>query len=598
MFLDRLVNLVTGLGTSKDKRYSTAFQLNLVTQDELDAAHRSDWLARKVVDIIPADMLRKMRLWQAEKDQIEALEKAEKALGLQFKVKSALQLSRLYGGAGIVMGVRGAESGKELKPDTVRKGDLQYIHVLSRYELSAGGEMIRDIESPWYGEPEYYQVTTTGNQPLRIHPSRVVRFDGAPILNRDAQTDGWGDSVLQVVYDAIQNAASSQEHVAAMIPEAKIDVIHVPGLSDQLSTQEGTTRLTNRFQLAQTIKGMFGFTLLEGNGVDEGEVWHQKTMNFAHFPDLLQNFLQVASGAADIPVTRLLGQSPAGMSATGESDLKNYYDNIAAQRDNDLTHRLARLDEVLIRSALGSRDPSIHYAWPSLWQQEPQELAEIEVSRATAVEKIAATGLVPSRALAAALTNSMIDSGQWPGLEQGLEEFEEETGDFDPDAGRGDVEEDPSGIADAAPRTLYVRRNVVNADEIIAWAKDQGLLTTLAPESLHVTIAFSRKAVDWMKTGQPWQEEIVIPAGGARLIEKFGEATVLLFNSSELSWRHEEIKRAGATWDHPEYQPHITVTYSNPFEIKSLEAYQGQIVLGPEVFEEVDEDWLAGVVER
>ena len=51
---------------------------------------------------------------------------------------------------------------------------------------------------------------------------------------------------------------------------------------------------------------------------------------------MVRTFLQVAAGAADIPVTRLLGQSPAGLSATGDSDTRNYYDMIAARQELDL----------------------------------------------------------------------------------------------------------------------------------------------------------------------------------------------------------------------------------------------------------------------
>ncbi|WP_420377775.1 hypothetical protein [Sinorhizobium meliloti] len=153
---------------------------------------------------------------------------------------------------------------------------------------------------------------------------------------------------------------------------------------------------------------------------------------------------------------------------------------------------------------------------------------------------------------------------------------------------------------DAAPRTLYVSRKVINAENIIAWAKGQGFRTTLPAEDLHVTIAFSRAAVDWMKCGQPWESELKLPAGGPRLIDKFGEgAVVLLFKSRELEWRHEAIKDAGASWDWPEYQPHITISYDGaPDDLSAVEPYQGEIVLGPELFKEVNESWRQRISEE
>ncbi len=81
-------------------------------------------------------------------------------------------------------------------------------------------------------------------------------------------------------------------------------------------------------------------------------------------------------------------------------------------------------------------------------------------------------------------------------------------------------------------------------------------------------------------------------------MERFGEATVLLFSASELRWRHDEIERAGASWDHPEYQPHITISYGFKGDLSKVEPYQGPIVLGPELFAEVKEDWTEGLKEK
>jgi hypothetical protein len=59
-----------------------------------------------------------------------------------------------------------------------------------------------------------------------------------------------------------------------------------------------------------------------------------------------------------------------------------------------------------------------------------------------------------------------------------------------------------------------------------------------------------------MQMGSAWDDEIRISAGGPRLMEKFGEARVLLFAS-------KETVEKGAGWDHAEYQPHITISYDD-----------------------------------
>ena len=163
-----------------------------------------------------------------------------------------------------------------------------------------------------------------------------------------------------------------------------------------------------------------------------------------------------------------------------------------------------------------------------------------------------------------------------------------------------------SRVEKARPRTLYVRRNVVNARDIISWAKSQGFKTTQQAKDLHVTIAFSRVPVDWMAVEpEDWNQneegELVCKPGGPRCVEALGDggAVVLLFNNTVLCWRHEQIKRAGARWEHSEFNPHITITWdAGDLDLSKVEPYRGEIVLGPEIFEEVVENWADSITEK
>jgi hypothetical protein len=47
-------------------------------------------------------------------------------------------------------------------------------------------------------------------------------------------------------------------------------------------------------------------------------------------------------------------------------------------------------------------------------------------------------------------------------------------------------------LTDAAPRSLYVQRKLLNSAAFIKWAKGQGFTTTTPADELHVTVLFSR----------------------------------------------------------------------------------------------------------
>lgn len=151
----------------------------------------------------------------------------------------------------------------------------------------------------------------------------------------------------------------------------------------------------------------------------------------------------------------------------------------------------------------------------------------------------------------------------------------------------------------AMKRPLYVRRQVLNADHIIAWAKSTGFQTTLPPEDMHVTCCFSKEPVDWWTFGVAPPRLSIAPSQH-RTVQRLGDkgATVLRFESQVLQERHADFRRLGASWDYPEYHPHVTISYEGPENLDGVTPYAGPIELGPEIFEAITEGWHEGIKEN
>ncbi len=422
-FGDSLVNLVSGLGTEKDATTQATYGYNLLPKEQVETAYRFNWVARKGIDIPPYDMTREWRAWQAKKEQIAAIEDVEKNLGIQRKVRQGMVLARLYGGSALVMGIdNDAQAEQELDLGRVGKDALKFVHVLNRYEITAG-QCRDDPRDPWYGEPEFYERRTfTVKNPaagVRIHPSRVIRFDGASIPDKNLSQDGWGDSMIQVLDEAIKHVGLVTGGVASLINDAKVDVLSIPNLTQNITTQAYKDRLTTRLTYASTMKSMVNMLVIDG-----AEKWERINNQFAGLPDLIKLYLLMASGAWDIPATRFLGQSPVGMNATGESDLTNYYDGLSSKQNSDVSPALHRLDEVIIRSALGNRPEEIHYRWNPLWQLDPVAQATRQKTLAETLQIDTLVGLVSPDALRKGRENQLIEEGTYPGIEDAIKETE------------------------------------------------------------------------------------------------------------------------------------------------------------------------------
>jgi phage-related protein (TIGR01555 family) len=612
---DRLSNVMSGMGTTADRQVFNGYNFVPITPQQAEAAYRDSWLMRKIVDIPAIDMTRNWREWQAERDQIEQLEKAERQLQLKAKIKRALILSRLWGGGALIMGVGNGLEKPELPLDVskVGKGGLSYLHVVSRYQLSTG-ELIADPRDPFFGHPSYYQLSTGGSQSPKIHPSRVIAFVGQQAPEGSSmQTDlFWGDPVYQAIQTALQNADLAQDGFAGLISEAKVDVLKIPGLMKQIGSKEYEDKLLSRLQTAARGKSTWRALVLDGD-----EEWSQKEISWTGIPDVITTYLQMVSGAADIPITRLLGQSPKGLQSTGDGEAQDYQDMIEARQDEALSPAFDRIDEVLLRHTFGTRPAEIWWKFGKLRKPSDKETAEIEERNAKTLQAYANTGLLPSDALAEIAKNSITESGHWPGSDIAFENAEAAEDDDLPDDDVLELTTEPDPVAelddayakrkrrmitdvafnDGKVRSLYVSRRVVNAEDILAHYAAQGIEGLEPAAELHVTVIYSETAIDWMLISPDWSSsergQLQLPPGGPRqtdLLGPLGDVLVLLFVDDHLAWRHQHMLDKGAASKWAEYQPHITIAKgrSPDLDTDAITPWQGPIILGPEIFKEID----------
>ena len=590
---DGLVNLVSSIGTAKDKAAQYRSHYQPIGRDEIEALYLGDWLGRKIIDTIPGDMVREWRIWETR--DAGALVDAEAALGVRSHVHRALVWASLYGGSAILIGDGTPDPRLPFDPTLLGKGGIKYLHTFNRWELRRG-DINRDVLSPDFGRPEtFWLQAQNSDREVEIHRSRFVMFDGmdAPRQFRDIN-EGWGLSRFDHIRQAIVNVGGSAANAAALVEESKLDVVTIPDLATYMQTSQGEAAVIKRFAAAMQLKSTVN-TLLLGTG----EEFQRKQVSFTGLPDLIRVHIDMVAGASDIPVTRLLGISPKGLSGKGDHETRNYYDFVRAKQTNELGPALKVLDQALIRHTYANIPRNLTYSWAPLWQMNADEKVTVEKTQADTDAVYAGMGIFPAAGLAKVIRDRLVANKTYTTLEQNVtDEALNKLGDA-PLKAAPPKPKDANPLetrgADAAPRSLYVSRKVVNGEAIVAWARRQGFATPLAAEDMHITIAYSRAAVDWMAAGEAWSSEMKIGAGGPRLLERFGDAVVLLVKASELEWRHRSFEEIGASWDHPEYQPHVTIAYGADVDLASVEPYQGEIVLGPEIFAEVDENWKAKV---
>lgn len=413
---DGLRNLVSGLGTARDKTTAHTFVAQALDPNELEALYRQSWAARKAVDLIADDETREWRTWQAEEAQATALYEAEKALRIRAAVNLARKWERLYGGSAIIL-MQGPE---DLSLPALRQppaGSLRWVRVVAKRDLTAD-TWDEDFASPTFGKPLTYRVTPVrGAQQVVVHRSRMVLLDGAdaPALFRNAN-DGFGLSVLDWLRDVIIRAEATAANVDLMVNEASLDVVKIPELQNYLADRESERRLIERFNLAMMAKGTVRTLILGGD-----EEYERKTMAFSGLHEIMDRQHEAVAAALDMPLTRFMGRSPGGLNATGDSDLRNYYDMIRSRQTTDLSDTLKPLDDA-IKAHVGATGPDVVATWNPLWTPTPKERAEIAKSKAETTQIYVNAGIFPLPGLAKAARDQIVEDEVYPGFDMHVDE--------------------------------------------------------------------------------------------------------------------------------------------------------------------------------
>jgi hypothetical protein len=189
----------------------------------------------------------------------------------------------------------------------------------------------------------------------------------------------WGESVLEQLWDRLIEFDTATSAVGNLINRAQLRMIGVDGLREIFATGGAAQEaLIEMFEYIRKFQQNEGITLL-----DKNDTFDSVAYSFAGLADVLIQFGQQLSGATDIPLVRLFGQSPAGLSATGlsatgESDLRMYYDGILQKQEAILRNPLEILIKVLWRSTTGKPAPKdMTFEFVPLWQMSAKEKADI-----------------------------------------------------------------------------------------------------------------------------------------------------------------------------------------------------------------------------
>jgi hypothetical protein len=260
------------------------------------------------------------------------------------------------------------------------------LNLIKRPQLTIK-QRYADLQAPKFGEPEVYTVGRAATarvaprEGVDIHESRLILFDGAMTACATMDSLGFQDSVLQAAMTTLQQTATAWQSVAHLMTDASQGVMKIANLVE-LVAADGQETLRARVQLMDLARSVCRSILIDA----EKESFERVSTSFAGLPEVMDKLMMRMSAAAEQPVTLLYGRSAAGMNATGESDIRGWYDTVAEGQSDEFKPRLERLLRLMFAAKDGPTRGRVPERWciefNPLWQPTDAENATVLKTKA------------------------------------------------------------------------------------------------------------------------------------------------------------------------------------------------------------------------
>lgn len=399
MRFDGWENTLSGLGAADNNRSgANRFNpANKLGESELKDLYDDNWLARRAVDSVPNRALRKPIV--AEQDILDAFNLLNTDNRYPNGVlKFASSMGRLCGGAVIVLGAMGTGSPltKPIPVDKVTKlpniaaGSVAFLEVLTKFDLDSKAQYNLPADPTLHGRTEIFKVKNGRLKDLEIHSSRMIFIEGAARARQGtAQIDidfPW-QSILQPVHEVLGAYGMSWAAVSHLVQESSMAWLRLKGLTDMLTTEDKAL-VTERMNLMSVGRNVSRTVFLDaGTDKENAEEFGRTAVSFSDLPAVMKEMLLLVAGALDQPATVLFGMSPAGLNATGESDMRQWYDQLT-----EWSHNSAKPKIDLLLAAAGK--PKALYTFPPLWEPTAVEAAELRAKNTDGDFKLWTMGVV------------------------------------------------------------------------------------------------------------------------------------------------------------------------------------------------------------
>ncbi len=367
---------------------------------------RENGLIKAAVGIVVDDMFREWIEVKSDDDgRREQVDNELERLQAKKRFKEAAEYTQYFGGCLVYLdtGVNDPETLRTPlnlsdKSGELVSGGLRRLVVVEPINISPGNYNANNPLREDYFEPKSWWVL--GRE---VHASRFIKFTSGdlPILLRPS-FNFFGIPHAQILWDYVLHFQQNRVATSRMLSKYSDYILKLKDLRDAMTAPNGLQAVDGRLAIMSRYRSNDGITAIDLDNEDVVKV----ESSLAGLVDITKFDLENICAINQTPAVKLLGISPSGFNATGESDIRNYYDHVSSQQDKLLFEPAKKLLHCIQLNIFGGIDPGLQFEFKKLGGEDRQLESTVRKSNSdTMAAMVMAEIVTPEGARAAVKAN-------------------------------------------------------------------------------------------------------------------------------------------------------------------------------------------------
>lgn len=319
---------------------------------------------------------------------IELMENALVKYDVKRLIHDAVKQDSQYGVAHVYIDT-GAKTDDELEkplfldPRKIPKGSLKGLRVVDPTWIYPAM-----YNTQWPLADDFYKPSAWFVMGKIVHESRFMDIVSRPVPDILKPSYNFGGlSLTQLMEDYVVDWRDAKKNVIKILRTLRMRALK----TDMDERLQMPGEFDKRIKMFTQYQDNFGVWV-----IDTGEDLIHMQTSLSELSNLLSNYQDQLCIPSRITNLKLLGNAPAGLNASGESELSTWHETVSGYQDGNLRRPLENIFKIIQLSEFGEIKEDIYFEFRPLDEISEKERAEITKIRVDAVAVAADSMLVNS----------------------------------------------------------------------------------------------------------------------------------------------------------------------------------------------------------